>query len=304
MGTPQFAVPTLEAILNSHHQVVGVVTQPDRQRGRGKKLLPTPVKQFALDNHLSPILQPEKMKDPAFVTALQALDADVFVVVAFRILPEIVFAMPSHGTINLHPSLLPKFRGAAPLNWTIIQGEESTGITTIYIKKEIDAGNIIIQQPFPLVPNETVGELHDRIAPVGAQVVLDSLAQIAAGTVAVSIQDNDLATPAPKLTKETCHLDFNQPAESVKNWIHGLSPVPGAFTYYDGQLLKLFRASVIESTKNVTPGTILKAADGEIHIACRDSAISVHELQLQGKKRLTTDVFLRGNQLQEGIVCL
>lgn len=303
MGTPQFAVPTLEAILNSHHQVVGVVTQPDRRRGRGKKFMPPPVKQFALDHHLSPILQPEKMKDPKFIDALQALDAEVFVVVAFRILPEIVFAMPSHGTINLHPSLLPKFRGAAPLNWTIIQGEENTGITTIFIKKEIDAGNIIIQKPFPLVSNETVGELHDRIAPAGAQVVLDSLAQIADDTVEVSVQNSDLATPAPKLTKETCHLDFDQPAESVKNWIHGLSPVPGAFTYYNGQLLKLFRASVIASAKDAAPGTILKATDGEIQIACRDSAISIHELQLQGKKRLTSDVFLRGNQLQEGTVC-
>ncbi len=301
MGTPEFAVSTLEKIHHSRHEIVGVVTQPDRPRGRGKKLLPTPVKQFALDHHLSPVLQPEKIKDPAFVEVLRNLSADVFVVVAFRILPEAVFTLPPRGTINLHPSLLPKYRGAAPINWTIINGETETGITTMFIQKEIDAGNIIFQRKMPVFPDDTAGTLHDRLAAAGADLILETLDALAAGQVAVTAQDHTLATPAPKITKEMCHLNFAQPATQVRQWIHGLSPYPGAFAFYEGQMLKLFRAAVIpEVSGHATPGTLLKCEGDQLWIACAPGAVNIRELQAAGKKRLPTADFLRGASLKPG----
>ena len=301
MGTPEFAVPTMAAIHNSRHKIVGVVSQPDRPRARGKKVLPTAVKQFALDNHLSPILQPEKMKDPAFIDALQSLNADVFVVVAFRILPETVFAMPKFGTINLHPSLLPRYRGAAPINWTIINGDSETAITTIFIQKEIDAGNIILQRKMPVFAEDTAGSLHDRLADKGAEMMLETLDQIAAGTVTPTKQDDSLVTPAPKLTKEICHLNFGQPAKAVRQWIHGLSPYPGAFATLDDQQLKCFRASVIdEQQQPEAPGTIVRAEKDALWIACAPGIVAIEEMQLPGKRRLSVDEFLRGNPLPVG----
>lgn len=303
MGTPHFAIPTLEKIHQSNHTVVGVVTPPDKPRGRGKKLLPPPVKQFALDNDISSILQPVKMRDTDFVEELRKLKADLFVVVAFRILPEAVFTMPPLGTINLHPSELPKYRGAAPLNWTILNGETETAISTIFIKKEIDAGNIIIQEKRDIHPDETVGTLHDRFAVDGAEIVLRSIEMIANGTVEPMEQDPSLATPAPKITKETCHLNFDQPARQVRQWIHGLSPVPGAYTYYQGDMFKIFFADlVVEDQQHEKPGTILKAEKDSILVSCNPGTLNLREVQIQGRKRLKTADFLRGFQLIEGAV--
>ncbi|RMF60705.1 MAG: methionyl-tRNA formyltransferase [Calditrichaeota bacterium] len=302
MGTPEFAVPSLEKIHNSRHQIVGVVTQPDRPRGRGLKLLPPPVKEAAIGLNLNPILQPESLKDPEFLTILDALQADVFVVVAFRILPEAVFTMPPRGTINLHPSLLPKFRGAAPIHWTIIQGEKTTGVTTIFIQKKIDAGNIILQEEYPVHPDETAGELHDRLAIAGAELLLKTLDLIEAGDVHPIVQDEKMATPAPKITREMCHLSFTQPAVKVKQWIHGLSPYPGAFAYDEqNRIIKLYRAAVIsEEPDESPPGTILKAKSNDLWISCSPGVIAIEEIQLQGKKRLNVMEFLKGNHLKEG----
>lgn len=300
MGTPEFALPSLEKILSSRHRIVGVVTQPDRPRGRGKKLAPTPVKQFALDHRLSPILQPEKMKDPDFQSRLAALGADVFVVVAFRILPEAVFTMPPQGTINLHPSLLPKYRGAAPINWTIIRGEATTGITTIFLRKEIDAGSIIFQREMPVYPDDTAGDLHDRLAPAGAGLLVETLDAVAEDRVTVTAQDESLVTSAPKLSKEICRLDFAQPALQVRRWIHGLSPFPGAYGLFRGEMLKLYRAEALDIDHQRPPGTILQADASGLRIACQPGAIAVLELQLPGRRRLTTAEFLRGTDMNVG----
>lgn len=303
MGTPEFALPSLEKIFHSRHRISGIVTQPDRPRGRGKKLLPTPVKQFALDHSLSPILQPESLKDAKFINALRALDADLFVVVAFRILPEIVFTMPPNGCINLHPSLLPKYRGAAPLNWTIIKGETITGLTTIFLQKKIDAGNIILQREMPVFPDDTFGTLHDRLAPAGGELLMETLDLVEAGTVKTQTQDDSLATPAPKLTKEICRLNFSKPAQEVKNWIHGLSPVPGAYAFYGEETVKFYRAAVVENkSENSRPGEILKAEKNELWIACQPGIIAIEELQLQGRKTLKTGDFLRGVSLVSGTI--
>ena len=303
MGTPAFAIPTLSRINESRHHIVGVVSQPDRPRGRGKKLLPTPVKQFALENNLSPVLQPEKLKDPEFVETLQALEADIFVVVAYRILPEIIFTMPARGTINLHPSRLPRYRGAAPLNWTIINGDRETAITTIFIQKEIDAGNIILQRGMSIEPDETAGSLHDRLAPAGADLILESLDLIENNAFQAQRQDDALVTPAPKLTKEMCHISFDQPAESVKNWIHGLSPFPGAFAYYQDLVMKFYRAEVVTETSQTEPfGSIVKSEKSDFWIVCNPGVVAIREIQLQGRKQMKIEDFLRGAEIDPQVI--
>lgn len=301
MGTPEFAIPSLERIHHSEHRIVGVVTQPDRPRARGKQVLPTPVKAYALSNNLSPILQPEKMKNPEFIDALKKLDADLFVVVAFRILPEAVFTIPPKGTINLHPSLLPKYRGAAPINWTVINGDSETAVTTIFIQKEIDAGNIILQKKLPVFPDDTAGTLHDRLAVEGADLLLETINLIAAGEVRTSPQDASLASPAPKLTKEICHLNFHQPASRVRQWIHGLSPYPGAYAFWGKTMTKFFLAEVVnERPHGFKPGEVVRAEGEHLWIACQPGIIAIKALQFPGKKRMSPEEYLRGNDIPVG----
>ncbi len=301
LGTPEFAVPSLRVLEASPHSVVGVVTGVDKPRGRGQQLVPTPVKRFALEKNLSPILQPEKLKDPEFIHQLQSLQADLFVVVAFRILPEAVFTIPPLGTINMHPSLLPKYRGAAPIHWTIINGEKETGITIIRINQRVDAGEILLQEKFPVFPEDTAGTLHDRLAEEGGRLLLDVVNRLAEGDITPILQREELATPAPKITREMCHLSFEQSAEQVKNWIHGLSPHPAAFTYYQNDLLKFYRARVVDVHSQVAPpGTIVKAEKGELHIACQPGIVAILELQKAGKKVLNTEAFLRGYRFKVG----
>ena len=304
MGTPEFAVPSLKKIANSHHQIVGVVTQPDRPRGRGLKLHPPPVKQAALELGLSPILQPEDLNDPQFLETLRTLQADVFVVVAFRILPEAVFTMPPLGTVNLHPSLLPKYRGAAPINWTIIQGETVTGVTTIFIQKKIDAGNIILQKTVPVKPDETAGELHDRLAEIGAQVLLETLDLLASGKpLKLQVQDENAATKAPKLNRTIAHLNFDQPAPKVKQWILGLSPVPGAYAFWRNKMIKLYRAQLVHTNPvSQKPGTIVAVTPEAIHVACNPGVVAITELQPEGKKRMSAAEFIRGYAPRKGDV--
>ncbi len=301
MGSPEFALPSLKRILDSPHQIVGIVTQPDKLRGRGQRLLPTPVKKFAIENQLSPIFQPLHLKEPQFLQQLQILQADIFVVVAFRILPPEVFDMPELGTINLHPSLLPKYRGAAPIHWTIINGEKETGITIIKISREIDAGEIYLQKKVSVLPDETAGSLHDRLSIMGAELMVEALNQIGEGNISPRPQDATLATPAPKITPEMCHISFVQPAEKVKNWIHGLSPHPAAFVYYKNIRIKIYRARVVSHDYvKEEPGTIVSVSRESLEIACRPGKIEILELQREGKKRLSVEAFLRGNPLKPG----
>lgn len=300
-GTPEFAVPSLLKIIHSNHQIVGVVTQPDKPRGRGKKVFPSPIKEVALRYNLSPIFQPETLKDEKFITILSGIPAELYVVVAFRILPEIVFKIPAAGTINLHPSLLPKFRGAAPINWTIISGEKETGNTIIKITREVDAGEIILQKRTEIFPDETAGELHDRLSESGAELLLDAVNLVLSGNYESSPQNNQLSSPAPKLTKEHCHLSFAKPVLEVKNWIHGLSPFPTGFAYHREERINFYRARISDNRQvQEAPGTILKSEHGKLEIVCAPGIIEILELQKEGKKRLPAGDFIRGYELKAG----
>ena len=300
-GTPEFAVPSLLKIIHSNHQIVGVVTQPDKPRGRGKKVFPSPIKEVALRYNLSPIFQPETLKDEKFITILSGIPAELYVVVAFRILPEIVFKIPAAGTINLHPSLLPKFRGAAPINWTIISGEKETGNTIIKITREVDAGEIILQKRTEIFPDETAGELHDRLSESGAELLLDAVNLVLSGNYESSPQNNQLSSPAPKLTKEHCHLSFAKPVLEVKNWIHGLSPFPTGFAYHREERINFYRARISDNRQvQEAPGTILKSEPGKLEIVCAPGIIEILELQKEGKKRLPAGDFIRGYELKAG----
>jgi len=279
-----------------------VVTQPDKPKGRGKKIFPQPIKEVAQRYHLFPILHPENLKDKTFISVLSQISADVYVVVAFRILPEEIFMQPAAGTINLHPSLLPKYRGAAPINWTVIAGEKETGNTIIKISKEIDAGDIILQKRTSILPDETAGELHDRLSAAGADLLLEALDLLQSGKYELHSQNHLLSSPAPKLTKDHCHLSFDKPVTELKNWIHGLSPFPTGFAYFQSERINFYRARVSASSEvDQAPGTILNSDPGKLEIACSPGIIEILELQKEGKKRLMTGDFLRGYKLKPGI---
>ena len=247
-------------------------------------------------------MQPEDLKDSGFVETIAKISADLYVVVAFRILPEVVFNYPPWGTINLHPSLLPKYRGAAPINWTIISGEKETGNTIIQISKQVDAGEIILQEKTTIQEDETAGELHDRLAESGADLLLTALDALQSGHYELKPQNHQLSSPAPKLSKEHCHISFDQPVTEVKNWIHGLSPSPTGFAYYQGERINFFRAKIAgTSLLKQAAGTILKSEPGKLQIACSPGVIEILELQKEGKKRLSAGEFLRGFRLETEI---
>lgn len=294
MGTPHFAVPTLEKLLETGYNIVGVVTATDKWGGRGnKQLLESPVKQFAREKGLK-ILQPPSLKDPAFVEELKNLDANLQIVVAFRMLPEVVWAMPALGTFNLHGSLLPKYRGAAPINWAIIHGEKETGVTTFFIKKEIDTGDLLFQATVPIGPNDTAGNVHDRMMAVGADLVLKTVKAIEAGDYALQKQDDTVATAAPKIFHETCQINFNQPVQKVHDFIRGLSPYPTAWTMLNDLECKIYNGSPSFILPPEPPGTLVTDHKKWIKYACTDGYLVVNELQLQGKKRMNAVDFLNG----------
>jgi methionyl-tRNA formyltransferase len=301
MGTPDFAVPFLQKIYSSHHQIIGIVTQPDKPQGRGRRFIPSPVKKFALEKHIDKIWQPLILKDENFIRDLRKLNADIFIVVAFRILPEAVFLLPPLGTINVHPSVLPRYRGAAPINWAIINGERETGISIIKITSKVDAGGILLQKKIPVYEDETAGHLHDRLAELGSELLVTVLDQIQRDKIIISPQNDDLATPAPKLQKQDCHIWFNHPAEVVKNHIHGLSPFPTAFTYLKGERINVYRARVVShNEKGLNPGTVIKSDKKELWIACSPGILSLLEVQKEGKKRMEISEFLRGFSIMPG----
>ena len=300
LGTPEFAVASLDAMLEAGYRVVAVVTAPDKLAGRGMQLSVSAVKKYASEKGL-PLLQPEKLKDSAFLEELRALQADLQVVVAFRMLPEVVWNMPSMGTVNLHGSLLPQYRGAAPINWAIINGESLTGVTTFRLRHAIDTGNILLQESFPIGPDETAGEIHDKMKMIGARALVRTIDGLVAGTLDETPQENqpDLKH-APKIVTETCRIDWNKPAHDVHNLIRGLSPYPAAFTNLEGKTLKIYR-SAIESVRPATPpGT--HDTDGRTWLrwATPDGYIRVIELQLEGKKKMAIADFLRGYRASGG----
>lgn len=299
MGTPQFAVVSLKRMLAENINVVAVVTTPDKKKGRGLKIHASPVKVEAI-KHRIPVLQPDKLKDSDFYQQLSQLRPDLIAVVAFRILPENIFTLPPLGTVNLHGSLLPKYRGAAPINWAIINGETETGVTTIFIKKEVDTGNIIDSQKIKISENMTAGELHDEMADIGAKLLIRTCQKIEEGRVQPTIQDETLATPAPKIFKDNCKIHFNLPAQQVHNFIRGLSPYPAAFTLLDGKMVKLFDSRIIETQNNKQdkPGTIIDIKGNRLIVQCDKGLISIGEIQMEGKRRIQIDEFLRGYKLE------
>jgi len=303
LGTPQFAVASLDALIKNNFNVAGVITGTDKPSGRGQKLISSPVKNYALQHGL-PLLQPEKLKDPDFIERLKSLIPDLLVVVAFRMLPECVWSLPPYGTINLHASLLPQYRGAAPINWAIINGETETGLTTFFIRQEIDAGNILLQEKVYIGPAETAGELHDKLMRIGANLVIKTVQNIITGNITVTkqsvlIQDHRKLKPAPKITSENCMINWNSPVEQVFNFIRGLSPFPGAWSEWisgsnDKLFLKIFSAKKEYVTHHYNPGTLLTDQKNLLKVTCKDGFICIRDLQQAGKKRMRVEEYLRG----------
>ncbi len=297
LGTPDFAVASLQALIEHGMQVVAVVTAPDKPAGRGMKLQQSAVKKYAVEKNI-PVLQPEKLKAPEFLDELRSYHADVQVVVAFRMLPEVVWNMPPLGTINVHASLLPNYRGAAPINWAIINGEKETGVTTFKLQHEIDTGHILLQSTVGITEQDTAGTLHDKLMTAGAALIVDTLHQLEKGHVAEKPQIVlDEYKHAPKLFTETCLIDWNHTTEHVYNLIRGLSPYPAAYTIVNDKKMKLFLCSKIIDAHQLQPGTLLSDNKHSIRFACADGFIEVNELQLEGKTRMKTDDFLRGNKI-------
>lgn len=297
MGTPDFAVPALDILVRHGYPIVGVITAPDKPGGRGKHLLQSAVKKYALAQNL-PVLQPTNLKSPDFLSELKSLHADLQVVVAFRMLPEVVWSMPAKGTFNLHASLLPQYRGAAPINWAVINGERETGLTTFFLTAEIDTGDVLFQEKIDIGENETAGELHDRMMIMGADLVLNSVQTIESGNFQLLPQNEDLASKAPKIFHETCEINFKQPAAAVHNFIRGLSPYPAAWTTLKGKNMKILRTVVVNEPHNVEPGLppgqFLIEGKKRLWIATMDGFIDVLEIQPEGAKRMDAASFLNG----------
>ncbi|HET6993713.1 MAG TPA: methionyl-tRNA formyltransferase [Chitinophagaceae bacterium] len=310
MGTPEFAVASLDALVKAGYNIAGVVTAPDKQAGRGMKLQQSEVKKYALKHKLH-VLQPEKLKDPTFIEELRALKADLQIVVAFRMLPELVWNMPPRGTINLHGSLLPQYRGAAPINWAVINGEKETGVTTFKLKHEIDTGDILLQESFPIGENETAGEVHDRMKEIGAQVLVRTVQGIISGDLkevpqsAISNQQSsdtgsvlNTTQPAlrhaPKIFTATSKIDWTKTADEIHNLIRGLSPFPGAFTELGDQTIKIYRSEKEHIIPTSRPGRWESDKKTFLKFACSDGYILLKDVQLEGKKRMSIEDFLRG----------
>ena len=295
MGTPAFAVASLSALLAAKMNVVAVVTAPDKPGGRGMQLQQSAVKQFAIENNI-PVLQPEKLKSPEFFEALKNLNPDLQVVVAFRMLPEIIWSFPPMGTLNVHGSLLPQYRGAAPINWAIINGEKQTGVTTFQLQHAIDTGNILLQAPIEISANMTAGELHDTMKEVGAALLVKTIEGLnnnsiqAKAQLEISIE----LKHAPKIFTKDCEINWENPAASIHNLIRGLAPFPGAITKIDGKMVKLFTTHIIDAATSEKPGTFLTDGKTFAKIACKGGYIGIDDIQWEGKKRMPISDFLRG----------
>ena len=297
MGTPEFAVESLKLLVEQKFNVVAVITAADKPKGRGQKLSISPVKEFALEAGI-PVLQPTNLKAPTFHEELKSYKANLFVVVAFRMLPEVVWSMPEYGTFNLHASLLPQYRGAAPINWAIMNGEKETGVTTFFIKHEIDTGSIIMQEKEPIHETDNVGMLYERLMKKGAQLVLNTVEQIRDESYQLMVQDESAALKhAPKLFKEDCQVDWARSSKEIYDFVRGLSPYPAAWTELNGKTFKLFAIEITDQSMDANPGEVVSNGKDEIFVKTGGGAIKITELQLQGKKRMKTVDFLRGNEI-------
>ncbi len=295
MGTPDFAVASLKKLVENGCEVVAVVTAPDKPSGRGLLMHETPVKKYAVAQGI-PVLQPEKLRNPEFLEQLRGYKADLQVVVAFRMLPEVVWKMPSKGTFNLHGSILPQYRGAAPINWAVINGDTETGVTTFFIKQEIDTGNIIFVDKEPIFPYDNAGTVHDRLMERGANLVLKTVKAIEANDYPQLPQDiSQELRPAPKIFKETCEINWNQPAAQVHNFIRGLSPYPAAWTTLQGKICKIYQSELTDTDAPEAKAGEMQS-DGKTFLAfkCADKLLKIKELQLEGKKKMGVEDFLRG----------
>jgi methionyl-tRNA formyltransferase len=298
MGTPEFACPTLQKLLDRGENLVAVVTQPDRPKGRGQKLMSPPVKALA-EKHALPVYQPLKVRDPAFVEIIRELQPDVIVVVAFgQILPKALLDIPPHGCINVHASLLPRYRGAAPLNWCIIKGENETGVTTMLMDVGLDTGDMLLVKKTPLDENEDIASLHDRMAVMGADLLAETLDRLAIGDLVPEAQNNTDTCYAPMLKKDDGIINWHTDARSIHNLVRGLAVWPGASTTIDDQVLKIFRTTV--GSGSGEPGTVLQAVKGSFEVACQSGTLFLHEMQLAGKKRLDCASFLSGYPVVAG----
>jgi len=300
MGTPQFAVASLDALIKAGSDIVAVVTAPDKPAGRGQKVSESAVKQYAEANGLK-VLQPEKLKNEDFIAELKALKADLQVVVAFRMLPEIVWNMPPKGTINLHASLLPQYRGAAPINWALINGEKESGVTTFFLKHDIDTGNILFTEKITLTGHEDAGELHDRLMNKGAGLLVKTVKAVESGRYnehpQSQLAEGSELKHAPKIFKDDCRIDWTQTAESIYNKIRGLSPVPTAYTEFNGKSLKVFASEYQLSEPAIQPGGFLTDNKTYLKFAAKDGFVLLKDIQLEGKKRMGIEEFLRGVKL-------
>jgi methionyl-tRNA formyltransferase len=298
MGTPQFALPSLEAILAAGEDVAAVVTQPDQPRGRGRIVSASPVKELALAWNL-PVLQPQRLQDPELIGRLKALAPEMMIVVAYgRILPREMLALPSVGVLNVHASLLPRYRGAAPINWALIRGEKETGVTIQWLRYEVDSGPIFLQERVPIAEEDNYGTLYDRLAERGAALLVQSLEMLRRGEAVKQPQDAAAVTLAPPLSREMRRLNWNLSAREAAGWIRGLDPRPGAFTLWQGRVLKLFGARVKKSEGTLgSPGSVLRLTSQGLEIACGQGSVTIEALQLAGHKRLAAAEFLRGQAL-------
>lgn len=297
MGTPEFAVPSLAILLKHGYKVEAVITAPDKPRGRGRKLQPSPVKSYALENGI-PVLQPTNLKSPQFNEELATYNANLQVVVAFRMLPEIVWNMPEHGTFNLHASLLPRYRGAAPIHWAIINGETETGVTTFFLKHEIDTGNIILQDKELIGPNDTTGTLYERLMIKGASLVLNTVQLIEKGICQLTPQQFQSDLPkAPKIFKEHCEINWKLSAREINNLVRGLNPHPSAWTEIHGTVYKIHQTQVLKEKNSHVPGSFESDARTYLHFHTGNGTLAVTKLQAPGKKVMNIQDFLRGNKL-------
>ena len=303
MGTPTFAVPSLRILRDNGYPLAAVVTSPDKPRGRGQQVSFTPVKEEAL-RHSLPVLQPESLKEPSFVEALQKAAPDLIVVVAFRILPLEVFALPTLGAFNLHASLLPRYRGAAPINWAIMNGETETGVTTFLLQEKVDTGSILLQARVSIGTDDTAGDVHDALANVGAEIVLRTVRGLAGGNLQARPQDDRQASSAPKIFKEDCRIDWSKPASTIANRVRGLTPVPTAWTTLGGQVWKIFRVRVVDGFAAATeaPGAIIQLERASCIVRTGKGIVAIEDVMLEGRKRLGIEEFLRGHPLQTGMI--
>ncbi|WP_114778664.1 methionyl-tRNA formyltransferase [Botryobacter ruber] len=295
MGTPDFAVPTLQTLVENNYQVVAVVTAPDKPAGRGQKLQQSPVKEYAVSQQI-PVLQPTNLKSEAFLDELRSYQANLQIIVAFRMLPEVVWAMPEYGSFNIHASLLPQYRGAAPINWAIINGEQETGVTSFFLKHEIDTGDLIFQERVLVLEEDDFGTMYEKLKQEGAKLALKTVQAIEQDQVHPQPQQPAADTKhAPKIFKETCQINWNQPAEQVRNFIRGLSPYPAAWTRFNGKTFKIFRAEAVEAgAADLEPGQLLTDNKTYLHVQTAAGTLAILDLQMEGKKRMPVQDLLRG----------